>query len=110
LKDYDNKEIADLIYDNELHNEIFNTDYFIIGTWKAKEWLGEKVFDAIEIIREYEEFNFGKVNTDFSDPEKVVNMVAYILGSEILSESSRLDLKWDECLSKEDLQIISEEI
>ena len=110
IKDKLKNEVGLHDYGADLHHHLCNTDYFIIGTWKAKEWLGEKVFDAIEIIREYEEFNFGKVNTDFSDPEKVVNMVAYILGSEILSESSRLDLKWDECLSKEDLQIISEEI
>ena len=43
-------------------------------------------FDVIEHIREYEEFNFGEVNTDFSSPEKVVNMYAYIIGEEIVHE------------------------
>ncbi len=97
-------------YGADLHHHLCNTDYFIIGTWKAKKWLGENVFNAIEIIREYEETNFGEVNTDFSDPEKVVNMFAYILGSEILCDSARLNSKWDQCLSKEDLEIIAEEI
>ena len=31
-------------------------------------------------------YNFGKVFTDFSDAEKVVNMYVYIIGEEILSE------------------------
>ena len=74
-------------YIDDLHHEIFNTDYFIIGTYKAKQWLGDSIFDVIETIREYEEFNFGQVSTDFSDPEKVANMTAYILGEEILSDS-----------------------
>jgi len=72
---------------SDLHHYLLNEDYFIIGTYKAKQWLGSKVFDVIETIREYEQSNFGQVSTDFSDPEKVANMCAYILGEEILSES-----------------------
>jgi len=26
----------------ELHNELFNTDYFLIGTERAKKWLGDE--------------------------------------------------------------------
>ena len=72
---------------SDLHHYLLNEDYFIIGTYKAKQWLGSEVFDVIETIREYEQSNFGQVTTDFSDPEKVANMIAYILGEEILSES-----------------------
>tara|TARA_R100001015_G_C4480723_1_gene61329 strand:- start:86 stop:469 length:384 start_codon:yes stop_codon:yes gene_type:complete len=74
-------------YIEDLHNEIFNTDYFIIGTYKAKQWLGDETFNAIEKIKDYEESNFGQVSTDISDPEKVANMLAYILGEEILNDS-----------------------
>jgi len=70
----------------DLHHEIFNTDYYIIGTYKAKQWLGDMVFDVIEHIREYEEFHFGEVSTDFSDPERVVNMYVYIIGEEIVRD------------------------
>ena len=72
---------------SDLHHYLLNEDYFIIGTYKAKQWLGSEVFDVIETIREYEQSNFGQVSTDFSDPEKVANMIAYILGEEILSDS-----------------------
>lgn len=71
---------------DDLHYHAFNTDYYIIGTYKAKQWLGDKVFDVIEHIREYEQSNFGEVSTDFSDAERVVNMYTYIIGEEIVSE------------------------
>lgn len=94
----------------DLHNELFNTDYFIIGTYQAKKWLGDEVFDCIEKIKEYEQDNFGQVSTDLSDPEKVVNMYAYILGEEILSDSETLRKAWDRVLDDDDLKAISEEI
>jgi hypothetical protein len=86
LKEYDMKAYNQLVEDNELHNEIFNTDYYIIGTYEAKQWLSDKVFDVIDYIKEYEEDNFGEVTTDLGNPEAVVNMYAYILGEEILYE------------------------
>ena len=70
---------------DELHQDCFNTDYYIIGIDKAKKWLGENVFDIINIIKNYEEDNFGKVFTDLSCPEKVVNMYVYIIGEEIVN-------------------------
>ena len=68
----------------DLHHEVFNTDYYIIGTYKAKQWLKDEVFNVIDIIKKYENFNFGSVNTDLSDPEKVVNMYVYIVGEQIV--------------------------
>lgn len=71
----------------DLHDEVFNTDYYIIGTYKAKQALEEYgVFDAIEKVQEYEKENFGAVYTDLSDPEKLVNMLYYIIGEEVLHE------------------------
>ena len=71
----------------DLHNEVFNTDYYIIGTWQAKEALNEyDVSDAIETVREYEESNFGEVYTDVTNPESLVNMLYYIIGEEVISD------------------------
>ena len=83
LKDYDKETLEQLIKDNELHHELFNTDYYIIGTYKAKQWLSDQVFDIIEFIKEYEEDNFGECYTDLTNPEKVVNMYVYIIGEQI---------------------------
>ena len=43
-------------------------------------------WSLIEFIKKYENDNFGEVNTDFSDAEKVVNMYVYIIGEEIVSK------------------------
>lgn len=88
---------------SDLHHYLLNEDYFIIGTYKAKQWLGSEVFDVIETIREYEQSNFGQVSTDFSNPEKVANMCAYILGEEILSESDIYQqIQFDKDILEED--------
>ena len=97
---------------SDLHHYLLNEDYFIIGTYKAKKWLGSEVFDVIETIREYEQSNFGEVSTDFSNPEKVANMYAYILGEEILSESEvyqQLVIE-DDILDEDDLKNLIEDL
>ena len=85
INDENNKDIIKNNLD-DLHHEIFNTYDYIIGRHEAKKWLGDQVFNIIEIIKEYEQFNFGEINTDFSEPEKVVNMYVYIIGEEIVSK------------------------
>jgi len=69
---------------DDLHHNAFNTDYYIIGTYKATQWLEDQAFNVIGFIKEYEEFNFGEVLTDLSEPEKIVNMYVYIIGEEIV--------------------------
>ena len=81
----------------DLHNEVFNTDYYIIGTYKAKEALREyDVIDALEKVWAYEKDNFGEVYTDLSDPEKLVNMLYYIIGEEVLNEMMDGVEAWEE--------------
>lgn len=71
----------------DLHDEVFNTDYYIIGTYEAKKALeGYGVFDALEKVWTYEKENFGETYTDLSNPEKLVNMLYYIIGDEVLCE------------------------
>ena len=74
-------------YYSDLHHEVFNTDYYIIGTYQAKEALKEyDVWEAIEKVQTYEKDTFGEVYTDLSDPEKLINMLYYIIGEEVLYE------------------------
>ena len=84
ISDLTDKEIRENI--DDLHHDIFNNDYYIIGRYEAKKWLGDEVFNIIEIIKKYEQFNFGEINTDFSEPEKIVNMYVYIIGEEIVQD------------------------
>lgn len=76
----------------DLHNEVFNTDWYIVGTYEAKEALKEyDVFEAIELVQEFEEFHFGEVNTDLSNPEKLINMVYYIVGDGVICEMNDIE-------------------
>lgn len=84
-------------YYAELHNEVFNTDYYIIGTHKAKEALTEYgVFEAIEKVQTYEQENFGEIYTDLSDPEKLINMLYHIIGEEVLFEMMDGIAEWND--------------
>tara|TARA_E500000178_G_C16547337_1_gene541449 strand:+ start:252 stop:587 length:336 start_codon:yes stop_codon:yes gene_type:complete len=69
-----------------LHQDAFNTDYYIIGRYQATKWLGDEAFNVIGFIKDYEQENFGEVHTDLSEPEKVVNMYTYIIGEELVNE------------------------
>jgi len=81
----------------DLHNEVFNTDYYIIGTYRAKEALNEYgVFEALNKVQTYEKDNFGEVYTDLSDPEKLINMLYYIIGEEVLSEMMDGITAWED--------------
>ena len=70
----------------ELHHQIFNTDYYIIGYYKAEKWCKNQTFNIIETIKEYEQDNFGEVTTDLSNSENVVNMYTYIVGEDAIYE------------------------
>tara|TARA_A100001391_G_scaffold169056_1_gene129781 strand:+ start:159 stop:506 length:348 start_codon:yes stop_codon:yes gene_type:complete len=71
---------------DDLHHHAFNTDYYIIGTERAINWMGSYSWDIINYIKEYEQDNFGECTTDLSDPEKVVNMYVYIIGEQVVAE------------------------
>tara|TARA_R110000824_G_scaffold15839_1_gene66441 strand:+ start:102 stop:491 length:390 start_codon:yes stop_codon:yes gene_type:complete len=84
IKDYVGLDV------NDLCHHLFNEDYYVIGYYNAEQWLlkhGLSAFKAIAIVKEYEEQNFGELYTDISSSEKVVNMIAYIYGEEILHSS-----------------------
>tara|TARA_R100001082_G_scaffold79488_1_gene46816 strand:+ start:453 stop:785 length:333 start_codon:yes stop_codon:yes gene_type:complete len=84
-KEYLNQDICDI------HHDLFNQDYYLIGYYECRKWLKDEVFNVIECIKEYEEFNFGEVTTDFSNSEQVVNMYVYIIGEKLLYEDNIID-------------------
>lgn len=101
----------DSVYGCDLHNKLYNEDYFVIGYHDAEQLLNEYgTFEAIREVKEYEENNFGEVTTDLSDSEKVCNMLAYIKGEEFLSNCQTLSDKWDNYLTEEDLEAIKNEL
>lgn len=104
-------EIQTGTYTSDLHHELYNVDYFIIGTYKAKQFLNKYgVFEAIEKVTAYEKDHFGEINTDISNPEKLVNMLAYVIGEELLNDCQTLQNKWDERLEQIDIRRIKREL
>ena len=101
------------IYGCDLHHELFNTDYFIIGYYQCEQWLKDNkisIFEAIREVQEYEKMNFGEHYTDISSSEKLVNMYAYIQGELLLSQSETLSKNWDNKLDEDDIKNIIEEL
>lgn len=98
----------------DLHNEVFNTDYYIIGTHRAKEALREyDVFEAIELVQTYEKEQFGEVYTDLSNPEKLINMVYYIIGDEVIGDMYEIEAfedNWNNVADDETNEAIVEEM
>lgn len=98
----------------DLHNEVFNTDYYIIGTHQAKEALKEyDVFEAIELVQTYEKEQFGEIYTDLSDAEKLINMVYYIVGDEVICDMNEIEAfndRWNERADEETNAIIVKEM
>ena len=81
----------------DLHNCLFNEDYHYCYTSEAEDDLNAiGVFDAIGVIVKYEKDNFGKVNTDFTSPCDVANMLYYIVGEEVLYDLFDECELWDE--------------
>ena len=90
----------------DLHHEVFNTSYYIVGTWEAKKALMEyDVWEAIDKVQTYEKDMFGEVFTDLSDPKKVINLLFYIIGEEVmhemLDESETWRDNWDDLADEE---------
>lgn len=100
-------------YADDLVAKLFESD-FIIGNYKAGKWLedGPGVFNAIGVIRDYEENVYGEVYTDFSNPEAVCNSYVRIVAETILMESEcyrtlRID---GQCLDSDALNAIFDDL
>ena len=72
---------------DDVFNDLFNSDYYIIGYKEAEEALQEYgVFKALEEVQEFDVENFGEWDTAYADPEKVANMLEYIHASEYMQD------------------------
>ena len=74
--------------ENDLHNELFNVDYYIIGNYKAEQWLKKhniSVFQGIRFVQDYERKNFGDdAIQNYDNAETLVNMIVFIIGEELI--------------------------
>ena len=97
IKEELNAYVSDLINEavltdnnrDDWHHLAFNEDYYIIGYHQASEWLKKHSidsFEAVGICQQYELDIFGEASSVYDNSEKVVNMLAYIYGEEIINE------------------------
>lgn len=102
IKDYIDTEVS------ELHHNLFNTGYYIVGSYDAKQWLKSHDLDGLEVLNEVVEFemdNFGEVSEtrikELTSYEKLVSSYVYWVGEEMLSEVDCLSDNWDNFLTEE---------
>ena len=95
------------VYGSDLPYHMYNEDYYIIGTYQAKEFLKKYFDDMIETLEKYQN-EFGERYQ--ADPEKLATLVALFVAEEILSESEVLNKYWDNELEAEQLKEIKEEL
>lgn len=98
----------------DLHNEVFNTGHYVWGDRGARKWVDkyedDDAFGLIAEVVEYEQDNFGGVNTNLYSAAEVVNMFWYIIGSDVLAElmdgDADCDLLWNEWLEDNDRKLL----
>ena len=71
----------------DVFNDLFNSDYYIIGYREAADALEEYgIFNALEEVQQFDVESFGHWDTDYTDPEKVANMLEYIHASKYMQD------------------------
>lgn len=95
---------------SELHNEAFNTDYYVETQADARELLDDfDVYKAIGLVYTYEMDVFGELYTDLSEPKKIANMLFYVIGDELLNSLETVSKYWnDEATDEKNAEIIKE--
>jgi len=76
IKDYLLEYLKDnelTINDEDIHDIVFNQDYFIIGYYNAEQWLideqgNNKTFEVLSYVMEEEKDNFGLIETVYDYP------------------------------------------
>lgn len=105
---------------DDLFDDMFNSNYYIIGTYEAAKALetykNDKTLDgyettldgvlgAIELVKQYESDQFGEVSTPLDDPEQLANMVNYIRGENLFGETlNEAGLDFDSETTEENIQ------
>jgi len=74
---------------SEIHNKVFNQEFFVIGYYRSKKWI-EKVCgmaNAVKVIQNYEGNTIGEIVTDLANSIAVGNKLASIIGNMVLFEA-----------------------
>ena len=87
LANLDGYEGIDSYTFDDVFDDLFASDYYIIGYKEAAAALKEYcIFKALEEVQRWDIANFGHWDTDYTDPEKVANILEYIHASEYMRD------------------------
>ena len=93
LKGYEGSNVSELAY------EMYNQDYYIIGTYDAKRFISKYIDDCFEALEQYND-NFGEQYADITNLEKLASLMALMAAEELFSEVVESE-EWDEELTEE---------
>jgi hypothetical protein len=85
---------------SEFHSKLFNENYYFIYTSDCNNFINSQFdnsFNAIEIVKDYEESNFGTFNTTIQ-AFNIANMLIYIIGEDLIYNVLNIE---DETTAKE---------
>ena len=85
---------------SEFHSKLFNEEYYFVYTSQCNDFIDSQfnnAFKAIEIVKDWEESNFGMFNTTI-DAFNIANMLMYIIGEDLLYNVLSIE---DETTAKE---------
>ena len=104
----DTDTIGERYFDvSDFHNRLFNESYYFSYTSFCNDFINSQFnnsFEAIEIVKEYEESNFGTFNTTI-DAFNIANMLIYIIGEDLIYNVLEIN---DDTTAKEILTKIEE--
>lgn len=101
-----------MVYGCDLHCELFNSEdnCYISEDEAVKICESVGTFQAIELVRAYEKFNYGEMITEIT-PQKIAYNLLYIIGSDLLSNIEHLNhCCWDRRLNSNDIKTIIKEL
>ena len=119
VEDYEGSDFD--TFENEVFNDEERNMYYNEAKDELEKFVSDEdldgyettdgVFGAIELIREYESTEFGEVNTDFSNPCDIANMIDFIRGGNVFGEvMEKAGLDMDDDISAENLKLFRETV
>jgi hypothetical protein len=92
---------------SDFHHKLFNENHYFSYTSFCNDFINsqfDNAFNAIDIVKDYEESNFGTFNTTI-DAFNIANMLMYIIGEDLIYNVLNID---DDTTAKEILNNIEE--
>lgn len=117
VEDYEGSNFD--IFENEVFNDSERNMYYNEAKDELEKFVSDGnlddyetvdgIFGAIELIKEYENNEFGEVNTNFSNPCDIANMIDFIRGGNVFNEIiEKAGLDMDDDISAENLKLFKE--